>query len=471
MDLFGILGSAQRSLQTQRKGIEVAGNNMANVSTAGYARQRLRIESTTVSSSQYGTEGTGAEAVAVQQLRDSLIDSQIVSEASVSGSLDAQQKALEQMQTKVGQQIDRAASSTDGTASVSGQNGLSDSLSDLFSSFQSLSAQPTSNEARQSVIDQAQDVVDRFHQISNGIASLNTNFNSSISADVTTANGLLEDIAKLNDGIAKAEAGARGTANELRDARQQKLEELAKFTKVDVSNNDDGTVDVAVSGATLVSAGQLADTLEAYDTGAGNMGVRTKTGAAALTMMGGSIQGNMEVRDGALADLKSSMDTLAGALISEVNQIHSAGYASGGTTGADFFTGANAATIAINASVAANPALIQTSGNAGATGDNQTVLALAQLGSKTVTTLNNLTFNESFTRTVTTVGSTLASVKSDIDNQSAVTDLLAKRRDSTSGVSLDEESTDLMKFQKAFQASARVITVVDNMLDTVIGLK
>lgn len=470
MDLFGILGMAQQSLQTQRKGLEVAGNNMANASTVGYSRQRVKIQSTSNPDSEFGSEGTGAQAVAVQQQRDAIVDAQLASEASITGSLSAQQQALEALQTKVGQQIDRSASS-DGTTGVSGQNGLADALSGMFSAFQNLSTQTASSEARQTVISQAKEVVSRFHQVASGISNLNDSLNASVATDVDAANSLLSKITDLNQDIQQLEAGGRGTANELRDQRQLALEELAKYVKADVVENSNGTVDVSIGGSSLVTGAKQADTLEAFDAGGGDLRVRTKTGAAVLNITGGSIHGTMQVRDGELATLQSEVDKLAAALISEVNQIHNPGFSPSGTSGADFFSGTNAASIQINASLANNPMLIQTSGDAAASGDNQVALALAQIGTKNISALNGKTFNESFTETVTEVGSALSGVNSEIDNQKAVTKMLTQRRDEVSGVSLDEEAADLMKFQKAFQASAHVVSVVSDMLDTVVNLK
>lgn len=472
MSLLGTLDLGRRSLQTQRQGIEVAGNNLANVNTAGYSRQRLVIQSAATIDTDIGPQGTGAEAVRIEQLRSTLLDRQAETEISVQGSLEAQQQTLQLLQARVGQQIDRqAAGATSATQGVSGQNGLADDLSGLFNSFQTLSTQPTSLDARQTLLNQAQTVVDGFHKVASGVATLKASLNQSIGTDVTAANALLKDVATLNDQIARAESGSGGQANELRDARQQKIEALAKIAQVDVAEDATGMVDISLSGSSLVSGSQMADTLEAYDTGGGDLGVRTKTGATPLTIRGGSLNGYVQVRDGTLAPLEQEIDQLAKSLVDTVNAAHGKGYNLTGTTGNDFFTGTNAATLELNAAVAGNPALIQASGDAAAKGDNAVALALAQLGSQPQAALNGATFNEKFTRSVTEMGDSLATVNSELTTQKAFQDLLETQRNSVSGVSLDEEMTNMMKFQKAYEASARLINIVDSMIDTVLGLK
>src|SRR5262249_23010198 len=141
LGLFGTLSMASRSLQTQRNGTEVAGHNLANVNTPGYSRQRVAIETSLAIPSELGPQGTGADAVAIVQLRDALIDRQIVNETSIRGAYESKQQALQFAQAGLGEEIDRQASGPEGTAAASGagQNGLAAQMSALFNAFQSLS--------------------------------------------------------------------------------------------------------------------------------------------------------------------------------------------------------------------------------------------------------------------------------------------------------------------------------------------
>jgi flagellar hook-associated protein 1 FlgK len=185
----------------------------------------------------------------------------------------------------------------------------------------------------------------------------------------------------------------------------------------------------------------------------------------------GSAQGTIDARDGAVASLRSSLDRVASLLITEINQVHSSGFGLTGSTGADFFTGNNAATIKVNSSLLNNPALIQAAGVAGAVGDNQVANKLAALANQQLSGLSNQTFSASYGQLVASLGEKLSATNDDLGTQNAVQGLLMRQRDSVSGVSLDEEMTELTKFQKAFTASARIVTTIDEMFDTVLSLK
>jgi flagellar hook-associated protein 1 FlgK len=168
--------------------------------------------------------------------------------------------------------------------------------------------------------------------------------------------------------------------------------------------------------------------------------------------------------------LEVALNSLASVLATEINQVHRAGFGLDGSTGADFFTGTTAADIKVNDALLTNAASVQASGVAGAMGDNQIARTLAQLAEKKHASLNNQTFSENYGQTVAALGESLASTNGQLGDQRLVEGLLQRQRDSIGGVSLDEEMTELMKFQKAYQASARLITTVDEMLNTIMNM-
>src|SRR5262245_34156494 len=304
LGLFGTLSMASRALQTQRNGTEVAGHNLANVNTPGYSRQRVAIETSLTIPSDMGPQGTGADAVAIVQLRDALIDRQIVNETSIRGAYESRQQALQFGQAALGQLIDRQASGAEGAAAssdVGGQHGIAEHLSDLFNAFQSLSTNPTSMAERQVLLLKAQDLATQFNQVSTRLTDLKAALNDSLNSDVDQANIALQDIAKLNQQIMATELGGQGKANDLRDVRQQRLEDLAKLVHIDTTANANGSVDIAVDGVTLVSGANVQDTLQTYDAGGGQWLVRTATGGTPLNLTGGSMQGTIDARDNDLA--------------------------------------------------------------------------------------------------------------------------------------------------------------------------
>jgi flagellar hook-associated protein 1 FlgK len=473
LGLFGTLNVATRSLSTQQQAAEVSGHNLANVNNPAYARQRLAITSANPIPSSMGPQGAGAESVAILQLRSELLDRQILSETSVLGSLESQQRALEYAQSNLGQVIDRHASGADGTAAtggVGGQHGIAEELSNLFNAFQSLSTNPTSSAERQVLLLKAENLATQFNQVAKRLDDVNRMLNQSVQAETDQANALIAEIAKLNSQILRIEVGG-GVANDLRDRRQSSLEELSRLVNFTITETAGGAVDVTVDGVVMTAGASVLETLETYDAGGGQLLIRAAGAGTNITPTSGSLQGTIEARDGALATLRAEINTLASNLIASVNALHAAGHDLAGGTGEAFFTGTDASTIRVNATLMADPSRIQAAGVPGATGDNTIALKIAQLADAPITALGGETFSQSYGRTVAKLGQSLASVNSQIENQEIVSRMLTRHRDSISGVSLDEEMTDLIRFQKAFQASARLITMVDEMLDIVMSIK
>lgn len=474
LGLIGTLNMGTQSLQTQQMGVEVAGHNLANINNPNYSRQRIEIETSVYFQTPIGPEGTGAEVVAIKQLRDQLLDDQITSERSLSGSLSGQQKALQYAQANLGQQIDRqaaGANAADTATSLAGQFGLAEGISTLFNSFQSVASSPRDATERTVLLENAKSLAAKFTQTDDRLNKLTANLDDSIDSDVVSANNLLRDIAKLTDEIEDAENRTSGAANDLRDKRQGKVEELAKLVNISLSRDSAGVLSISVGSTTLVSGKTVQDTLESYDAGGGQMLIRTATAHTALNVTGGSIGGTITARDGALSQLKQDINSLATLMISEINTVHAAGYSLTGTTGANFFTGTDAGDIAVNTALTGNPQLVQASSSATAQGNNQVALQLAQLADKKHASLAGRTFSQNFNGIVSDLGQALSNVNSEKETQDVVESMLNSQRDSLMGVSIDEEMTNLIKYQKAYQASARIITTIDEMLETVLSLK
>jgi flagellar hook-associated protein 1 len=457
-------------MQAQMTGVAVSGQNLANVNTTGYMRQAVQLATSPDISTSIGPEGTGVEVASIQQTVNTLLNSQIQNQSSTSGYWNGQQSALQSAQDG----LDEFLNGTDSTSSSSSaasdsSTGLASQLSGLFNSFSSLATSPTSTAEQQSVISQAQTLATTFNQVDTQLSSLNTSLNTSLTSDVSSANQLLTNIATLNQQISAAQASG-GSPNDLLDERQQDLVNLAQLTNINTSTESNGSVDVSIGGQSLVSGYNVADTLQTYDPGNGQLQVETATGGVPLTLTGGTMQGTIDARDGSLASLQSSINTLASTLITQVNSIFSAGYSSTGTTGANFFNGTDASSISVNHTLVSTPSLMQSSDSATASGDNTVALQLAQLGSTPQTALNGQTFNDSYNETVAAMGDSLQTANNEVNSQSSVSQMLQTQFDSVSGVSVDTEMTNLMTYQRAYEASAQLVTTINTMLGDTLAM-
>jgi flagellar hook-associated protein 1 len=473
LSLFGTLDMASRAMQAQMTGVDVTGQNLANVSTTGYTRQTVDIQTSPDISTSIGDEGTGANAVAIQQAVNSMLNGQIVTQQSSSGYWSAQQSALQSLQTNLDEFLNGTASTSSNSTDSTTDTGLAGQLSSLFDDFQAVATSPTSISARQELISQAQTLSSTFNQVDSQFNATRTSLNSSVTNDVSSANQLLTGIAQLNGQISSAEFSG-GTPNDLLDEQQQDLQNLAQLTNIQTSTGSNGSVDVSIGGQSLVSGDKVLDTLQTYDAsgnGSGQLLVQTAAGGVDLTLTGGSIQGTIDTRDGELTTMQNSINTLASSLITQVNSVNSNGYSLTGTTGTDFFTGTDASNISVNQSLVNDPSLVQASGSATASGDNTVALQLADLGSATQSNLDGQTFGGSYGETVAALGDALSNANTQVTNQSAVSTMLSTQQSSVSGVNVDQEMTNLMAYQRAYEASAELVTTVNEMMETLNEMK
>jgi flagellar hook-associated protein 1 FlgK len=474
LGLFGALSLGTRALAAQRQGVEVAGHNLANVNNSAYARQRVSIQSTASSDGFTDPVGSGAEVVAIRQIRDQILDGQVIAEGGVSGSLEAQQRALKTAQSLLGQSIDRGNTGAGGTSAADGVGGgqqLAAGLTDFFNSFASLAAQPASMPEREITLRRAAALAAQFPALDNRLSTLGTQLDESLDTDLKSANALLSDIARLNGQISRTEAVSGGSANDLRDQRQAKLESLSGVIGFDSIESSDGSVGIVVGGVSLVTSDVREKTLETFTNSDGDRMIRASGTTDALVITSGRVHGTLDARDGGLKNLRSGINDLAKSLIDEVNALHTAGFALDGSTGRAFFLGSSAADIRVNQALLDNPSSLQVSGSATARGDNRVAKALSQLGNQPIAALDGQTLGNAYNRIVGRLGEDLSSVNQQLADQKVVAELLKGQRDSVSGVSIDEEMSDLTRFQRGYQASAKLINTIDEMMDTTLSLK
>ena len=474
LGLIGTMELAKRAIDTNMQGIELTGHNLANVSNPVYARQRLQLATGDTLPGDNGPVGTGAVVSGIEQVRSKLLDTQITTETSVTGFLEGKQSALEFAEVNLGQQLDRQSSTAEGATAaqgIGGQFGLVEGFSDFFNALQALSTSPSSTADRQIVLLEGESLTNKFNALDQRFTRLRADLNTSVTENVTAANTLITKIADLSLSITTSETGdSAGSANDLRDKRQGALEGLANLVSFTTTEDTTtGTISLFVGGVEMISADNATDSLTTTTDANGGVQVQATSGAA-LSLSGGNIKGTIDARDGDITTLTSDLDNLAGTLSTLFNLIHGPGFAlDGTTTGQAFFTGSTAANIQVNSALRADPSLIQASAN-GDTGNNQIVLSLATLGQLPQAGLGNLTFAESYNQTVANLGQALNNANSELQDQNAVNQMLERQRNSLSGVSIDEEMANLIIFQRAFQASARMIKTMDELLQSVITL-
>jgi flagellar hook-associated protein 1 FlgK len=463
--LVASLNASVRALNAQSRGVETAGRNLANVNNPDYARQRVLFGDRGTVLTPQGAQSLGIEAKSVQQIRDSFLDGQLALELARSASLGAESEAYAKGEAALGESIDRTQSAD--AAAASGQ-GISAAVTEFFNAFQAFAARPTDLGERQNLVQRADILAERFRVTDERLDQLQANLGDQITSDVADTTRLLENIADLNGQIARFEITVPGSAVDLRDRRQAAVEQLAAKIGAETRPHatEAGQIDVFVrdGGGNPLVLVSLATTPLAvtYD------GTQILAGTTPVALSGGSIQGHFAARDGGLQTLRDQLDDFAAQLAVAVNDAYNPTNATG-----DFFVynaGAPAANLALVAGL--TPTNLKAS-DGGAAADNTLALAVSRLSARTFATgsgdIIDGTFGQFYGGVVSGFGRTVAGAEGRLMDQEGIVELVRQQRQAVSGVSLDEEMTDLMKYQRAFQASSRVITVIDELLDVVVN--
>lgn len=464
--LFGSLNSGVNALGAHSRALEATGRNLANVNNPDYARQRILVGSRGTVITSLGAQSLGIQALQVEQIRDSLMDRAVTREVSLTASLSARQSAYEKAEAALGQSIDRSSGAS-GTDTVGG--GIAGALGGFFTAFESFAASPTDTGVRQTLLQSSAILTDTLNQADLRLGNLQTDLTAQLDTDVAEVNSLLATIANLNGQIGHYEINAPGSAVDLRDQRQSALEKLAQRINFESrpSATAAGQVDVIVrdAGGAEIPLVQLAAV-----TGPVSLTGSTLTAgspATAVAVSNGSIHGNLHARDVVVQDLRDRLDAMAGQLVASVN----AAYNPTGVTG-DFFApaGVTAGTIALAPGL--TPVSLKAS-DGGAAGDNTLALAVAALASKKFATASgdaiDGTFAGYYAGVVSDLGSVASRASDQYDDQLNIENIVRGQRDSVSGVSMDEELADLVKYQRSFQASSRFLSVVDELLDNIVN--
>ncbi|HLH25571.1 MAG TPA: flagellar hook-associated protein FlgK [Chloroflexota bacterium] len=451
---FG-LDLSLRALQAQQLALDVTGQNVANSNTAGYSRQTVNFATTApytlpgMNRAQIaGQVGTGVVVAGIDRARDLFADVQYRAEASVQSQAQAQSDALQQVQTVLNE-----PSST----------GLSAMLSNFFGAWQDLANNPSDTATRAPLVQQAAALASGFNRAAQGLSTIQQNLNDHVKLDVDQVNSLSTQIAALNRQIVQVEVTGQ-RANDLRDRRDLLLDQVSQLAQIQSSESADGSVNVTLGGHTLVQ-GQSVDALTTTATGPGGMlDVRFTSDNSLATLNSGELRGLMDARDTSIPNYLGQLNSIAANLIGAVNSLHAAGYGLDGGTGRAFFAGTDAATIAVDPTVAANPNTVAAADAPNQAGNNNTALAIAQLQH----TMSPST-GDSYNALIASLGVDARAAQGTLANQTALVQLLTQRRQTVSGVSLDEEATQMLRYQRAYEAAARLITTNDEMLDKLIN--
>ena len=460
MGLSAAMEIGKNGLNIYSVATEVTGENIANVNTPGYSRQRVVLETAPPTTANGFPMGTGVKISTVERYYDKLLQQQLVNAQTTQGYDTTKSSVLQQIEP---------------TFNEVSNDGLGAAITNFFGAWQDLTLNPAGSAERQAVLSRTQILTDNFKSVSTTLTDTANTQNDSLVPLTASINATLKNIAQLNGQIKTTEL-VSGNANETRDQRDQLIRNLSQQIGITTTENSDGTTDVkyADGSASLVS-GSIAGSFSLTPVAGKNVVNVTDTAGLVTAPIPktGQLGATIDLRDNIIPGYLAKVDALANTIVNEVNTQHQAGYDQSAVpvTGAAFFTvtGTTAATISLSAGITGTDK-IAASGNPLLLGDNSNALSLAQLQGKKVMSANTATFGSYFDSLVSTVGLDVQSAKNTEAQDTAFTKQLTTLRESNSGVSLNEELTNLIKYQRSYQASAKLITTATEMMDTVIAM-
>jgi flagellar hook-associated protein 1 FlgK len=569
--ILGLMDIAKRALAANQLGVEVTGNNIANVNTPGYSRQKVNFETSQALPMPYGPLGYGVQISGIERAFDPLVAARLDQNTSSLADYQARKADLDQIASLFNETQD---------------GGLSQLFSEFWDAWNDVADNPTGAGERQTLLGQAQTLADAFSFRADQLVQARNDITQRLGPVIEEINAHAARIAQLNGEIQAIETPEHH-ANDLRDERQSELNQLSELIGIRYYTTGNGTINVTLAnGVSLVQSMDSyslryeitpSDTVAVIWQGPGGTEEDVTSG-----LEGGELSGHIAVRDTLIPQFQGDLDALAQELIAGVNTLHSQGVGlellstatssyfvnstaaalqnnpslafgdriaagqftvhvedgSGGTAATDisitgttsladlaaaldavsgisativtngsenrlqitadsgysfgfsedtsnvlmalgvntFFTGDNAWSLGVNDALVNNADLIaagriDTLTGAHPMGDNTNALALADLENQAVTGLSGLTYEEAYRQLVTDIGLEAEEAGNKQDFYQGLVDQFTELRDSVSGVSLDEELTNLIKFQRAYQAAAQMITAADEMLQALLAIK
>ncbi len=446
--------TVQQALAAQQFAMSITQRNVANASNESYTRQDAFFEDVTQS---------GGSPVSIKAPRDRYIDYSISQELQALGEQEVTSDAL--------QEIDAIFNESSG-------QGLQEALSSFFNSFSALSATPEDLNLRQQVLTAANALALEFHRLYAGIQRVQTSTESAVKDTVDEINSITSRIAELNGKIPTAHASGSEEEFALRDERQQLLEQLSGLMDLSYYETESGSVTVTTKQGGLLVAENRSYALELTSMpNSAFSGIQLEGADITSSIQSGELGGLLKVRDTQIPNYLTALDDLAAAIITRVNAQHAQGTDLSGTAGGNFFTpftqlnpGSNtgaARSISVALSDVRN---IAAAGPGGGMGDNVNAKLLYAISDEKLFSSSTETVNQFYADLIYRIGSDEHNAADKVTTQKNVLEQLKNQRDAISGVNLDEEAVNLIKYQKAYQASAKFASVLDILSDDILNL-
>ncbi|MBN2340630.1 MAG: flagellar hook-associated protein FlgK [Deltaproteobacteria bacterium] len=458
-NIIGNLHIAKQALMSQQVGLNVVGQNVANVNTEGYTRKRTVLEA------QGGFGGVSVETI--KRYVDEFATARLVEEESTYG--------FHQQKSEILSHVSELFNDLQDT-------GLGAAMDNFFGSLRTLESNPSDLTARQEVLVRGEELSETFNRVATELEEVRRGLDDLLRASVAEVNSKVEELASLNERISMQLALGEDPSDNM-DTRDRLILELSEHVNVNYIEDSKGQYTVFLEGGMPLVEGNNFSTLYISPTaapGSADVEYVSSNGVSAVVtsrLQGARMGAILDLRDTDIPSYQTELDQVAYDIIDAFNIQHNLGFGLDGVGGRDFFTDhggvvANAAmNMSISTDVFGTPENVAAAGAAtGAAGDNVNAIAMANLPEQLLAGGGSFTFNEAYGNIVGSVGVDARRANDSVQVTENTIANVTALRDSASGVALDEELTFMLAYQRAYQASARVVSTTDQMIQTVLGM-
>jgi len=450
MSISRIFNISSRALTTYQKALDVTSHNVANSSNTEYTRQKVTLGTETPELINGFVWGSGVKIESIQRVRNNLVDAQIRSN-NQSYNYNYQKSLL------LGSVEDLFTEPSD--------LGIDNLMSEFLNSWSELAVTPNSTTLRADVISAAEQLSSKVSSITEGLDTAKGDILTDLKTKVESVNNYVQQIQSLNQQIFATEK-VGGSASDLMDQRDTALDELSKLVNVTVSYDSDNSANISIGG---VFAADRQNAVEfSLDANSDSLTLVSE-GGAIVNLSSGEIGASVDVYSKYIPEYQQNLDTVMTALVDAVNSEHQKGYTLGEnpSTGLSFFDSYKSGSLVISQNILDDNSLIAASSD-GTSGNGDIATAIGELADKEL--LNGYTLSETYAANISSMGSDVQNATQLSDSTQLVLESLQNQKTSYSGVSVDEEMTNVIQFQRAYQASAKLITVADEMIQTLLDM-
>ncbi|MCK6593600.1 MAG: flagellar hook-associated protein FlgK [Bacteriovoracaceae bacterium] len=483
-----LLSVGKSGLFASKKSLEVTGHNLANVNTEGFSRQKV-VQSTSIPNTNGGLiTGTGVRVNEITRVNDPFLDKRFNLASSGSQYYETRSDHLNQIES-IFNEIDN--------------EGLNQIMNRFFNSFRELANQPENETIRSVVRDNASMVVKDFKRIRETLDLQANSIDKKISTSVNEVNQILHHVADLNEKIQSVESN-HGESGDLRDQRDLALKNLSEYFKIHTYEDEKKRFVISAQGIGTLVSGLSVQELAVASMNK-NQSSNNMSGSAEVILrdrpaqrisesfQSGKLSSLIKVRNTDLRKLQDDVDNIAFQFAQAVNGIHRQGYVNrnieigadgkplpvdkrGPTTGINFFadpisSDGFANSIDLSDEVKADLTNVTTGLAPNSPGDNRVAIAISKLQHEKILGDGTTTLEEKFLQTIGNIGLETGKARLDAEQSRGILAQAKTMRERLVGVSIDEETANMVRYQHAYEASAKVMAAADDMFKTIISLK